>query len=208
MIKILFGEDRGKLGEKIKAELGEDYEVFEGENLEKTDLPGIFFGETLFSSGARRILIKELGENKEVFGEFCEKIEEFVKTEAKVVLAEMKVDKRLSGVKKVAKAGVEILEFKKAETFDSRAVFGIFDLALRDGEGAVRELKKIEEKQDPYMFFGLMVSQALKKLEWRPNGAREKRIVRELSRVDMEMKSTGVEPWVLVEGFLLRMKGI
>ena len=69
----------------------------------------------------------------------------------------------------------------------------------------MRELEKIERTQDPYMFFGLMVSQALKKLEWRPQGTKEKRSLKELSIIDMQMKSTAVEPWMLIKSFLLRL---
>ena len=69
----------------------------------------------------------------------------------------------------------------------------------------MKELEKIEQTQDPYMFFGLMVSQALRKLEWRPQGTKEKRVLRELATVDMQMKSTAVEPWMLIKSFLLRL---
>ncbi len=206
MIKIFTGEDRGKAQERILKELGEGYEVFSGENLEKTDLSSLFLGDTLFSAGEkRRILVKDLSENKEAFEEFTEKIEDFSKTEADVILFETKIDKRLASTKKIVKAGVEIVEFKGKEAVNMKEVFSIYDLALRDGRKAVSELEKIETKQDPYMFFGLLASQALKKLEWKPNGVREKRILRELSKVDMEMKSTGVEPWILIKSFLIRV---
>lgn len=208
-IRIFTGEDRGTISERIKRELGEDYEVYEGENLGSGDLSGIFLGETLFGGGApRKILIKDLGENKEAFNEFSERIEEFLGTDAEVVIFETKVDKRLAATKKITRAGVEIVEFKKKESADFRAVFNIYDLALRDGTKAVKELEKIEAEQDPYMFFGLLVSQALKKLEWEPNGKKEKRALLELSKTDMLMKTTSVEPWVVVKSFLLRLSKI
>ena len=87
---------------------------------------------------------------------------------------------------------------------DPRAVFNILDLSLRDGKKAVAELEKTQSTQDPYMFFGLMVSQALKKLEWKPNGKKERKLVQELAKIDMQMKSTAYEPWMLVKSFLLR----
>ena len=58
------------------------------------------------------------------------------------------------------------------------------------------------------MFFGLMVSQALKKLEWKPNGAKEKRALGKLSELDMLMKTTSIEPWVLVKGFLTQLSSL
>ena len=208
-IRIFTGEDRGKISEQIKKELGEGYEVFEGENLRLGDLDGIFLGETLFSGAAgRKVLIKDLGENKAVFEEFGERIQELSGTDAEVILFETKVDKRLGATKKITGAGVQIVEFKQVSKGDFRAVFNIYDLALRDGARAVKELEKIEKEQDPYMFFGLMVSQALKKLERNPKGKKEKRALGELSRLDVLMKTTGNEPWLLIKGFLIRLPRI
>ena len=99
-IKILTGEDRVKTERVIKRELGEGYEVFEGEKLTTGDLPGIFLGATLFSVGEKRkILIKDLGENKEVLDALAEKLEEFLTTDNDVVLWESKIDKRLTSIK-------------------------------------------------------------------------------------------------------------
>lgn len=203
-IRIFTGDDRVNISKTVAKELGEGYEVFEGENLLASDLPGIFLGTTLFSVGARKILIKDIGENKEVFEELARRVGEWIKTDAEVVIWETKLDKRLMATKELIKAGVEVCEFKTVAKVDPRVVFNIYDVALRDGARAVVELSKIESEQDPYMFFGLLVSQALKKLEWRPSGVREKRILKELSEVDMQMKSTAVEPWMLVKSFLLR----
>ncbi|MBR2587295.1 hypothetical protein IKE71_02895 [Candidatus Saccharibacteria bacterium] len=203
-IRIFTGDDRVKTQAEILHALGEGYEVFEGENLLVTDLPSLFLGESLFSSGGRKILVKDLSENKEVFFDFAEKIEQYLKTDSEIILWETKIDKRLSATKNLVKAGVEIREFAAPVKIDTRAVFNIYDIALRDGKRAVSELSKIEREQDPYMFFGLLVSQALKKLEWRPNGVREKKILKELSKVDMQMKSTGIEPWILIKSFLLK----
>ena len=202
-IRIFTGEDRARTQAEILRALGEGYEVFEGESLTPSDLPGIFLGATLFSVGTRKILVKDLSENKEVFGELAEKIDEWMRTDAEVVIWESKLDKRLTATKALTKAGVEVREFKAQEP-----VFDIYNIALRDGAKAVAELAKIESKQDPYMFFGLMVSQALKKLEWKPSGVKEKRVLKELSAVDMQMKSTGVDPWMLVKSFLLRVSAI
>ena len=113
-----------------------------------------------------------------------------------------------AAAKKLTKAGVEIKEFKAKQKGDPRAVFGVFDLAMRDGKKAVEELEKIENENDPYMFFGLMVTQALKRLEWKPNGAKEIRVLKELAKLDLEMKSTAMEPWMLIKGFLIKLSSI
>lgn len=210
-IRIFTGEDRQGVVAAIKRTFGDsgEHEVIEGERLGVDDLAGVFFGGTLFDGGApRKILIKDLGENRETFEALAARIEEFLRTENEVVIWETKLDKRLSATKTLVKAGVEVREFKVAPKIDARAVFGIYDLALRDGSRAVRELEKIESEQDPYMFFGLMVSQALRGLERKPSGARERRIVRELGELDMKMKSTGFEPWILVKSFLVRLSAI
>ena len=206
MIKIFTGEDRVKLLAAAKAELGANYESYEGEKIGPGELRELLFGLNLFSGGAtRRILVKDLSENKESFEEFCEKIEEFVKTEEQIILAESKIDKRLAGVNKLVKAGVEIKEFKLAEPANTRAVFGIYDWALRDGARAIKELEKIENMQDPYQFLGLLVSQALKRLELKPTGELERRAILELAEIDMQMKSSALEPWLLIKSFLLRV---
>ena len=207
-IRILTGDDRLAVTREVERTLGKGYEVFEGENLTPAELPSIFLGATLFSAGERKVLITDLGENKESLEALAAGAEEFLKTENEVVIWETKLDKRLAAVKGLMKAGVEVKEFKQAPKVEMKAVFNIYDLALRNGEKAVKELEKIEAEQDPYMFFGLMVSQALKKLEWRLEGAREKRAVRELGKIDMQMKSTGIDPWMLIKSFLIRLKTI
>ncbi|MBR3319270.1 hypothetical protein IKG06_02055 [Candidatus Saccharibacteria bacterium] len=204
-IKIFTGDDRVKIGEQVAKELGEGYEVFEGESLDCESLPSLFLGGSLFATSGRKILIKDFGENNEVWNDFAEKINDYIRTDADVIIWETKLDKRLSSTKAIIKAGAMVEEFKLAEPVDTKAVFNIYDMALRDGEGAVKELSKIEGAQDPYMFFGLMVSQALKRLEWRPQGIKEKRILKELANVDIQMKSTAVEPWILVKSFLIRL---
>lgn len=204
-IRIWTGDDRVKTQAEIVKKLGSEYEVFEGVSLSRDDLSGIFFGVTLFSDDTRKILIKDVAENKEVWAELARNASEFAGTDAEVIIWESKLDKRLAATKNLVKAGIEIQEFKMAELFDARAVFNIYDIALVDGAKAICELEKIEDKQDPYMFFGLIVSQALKKLEWRPSGAKEKRILKNLANLDIQMKSTTLEPWMLIKSFLLRV---
>lgn len=199
MLKVFYGENRLEAEKKIKKFLGEKYEVFEGENLELTDLPSIFQGTSLFEMGERKILLKEAGANAAVW----EKIADYADTDNEVAVWEMKIDKRSVGYKRLKETGVELVECAAVKKPEMNLVFGILDMAFRDGEKAVKMVEQIEAEQDPYMFFGLLVTQMLKKYENSRAGKREKRILKELARVDLQMKRTGVEPWMLIKGFLL-----
>lgn len=198
-IRVVYGDDRVGAEKAIKRELGDELEVFEGENLSKEGLFGIFLGGTLFVPAERKILVKSLGENREIFEEFGEKLDEFAKTSNEVIIWEEKLDKRTATYKKLKAAGVEMREYKRDEAIDARMVFGIYDLALRDGDKAICKIEEIEKTEDPYKFFGLLVAQALKKLEWRPKGIKEKRVLLELSKADMLMKTSSMEPWLIVK---------
>lgn len=200
MIKVFYGENRDGAERQIKSLLGEDYEVFEGENLILTDLPSIFLGTSLFGTEKRRILLKNLTENSEVWA----KIADYAETEHEVIIWEPKVDKRSVTYKNLKAAGVEMQEFANFARPDTRVVFGIFEMALRDGAKAVTEVEKIETTQDPYLFFGLMVTQALKKFQ-NVGGARERKILKELAKLDMQMKTSTMEAWLLVKSFLVRV---
>ena len=202
MIRIFSGDDRVKAQEEIRKVLGEEYEVIEGGEIQVNDMPSIFLGGSLFSE-KRAILIRDLGENKAAF----EKLKEYAQTENNVVVFESKLDKRTAAFKEIKAAGVEIFEFKKAEPVDSKEVFSIFDIAMRDGKKAVEMVEKIEKTQDPYMFLGLLTSQALKRFEWK-QGEKEKRVLKELSKLDIQMKSTTFEPWLLLKSFLLQVSSL
>lgn len=201
MLRVLYGLNRLEAEKNVKKFLGEGYEVFEGEKLEGTDLPSIFLGTSLFGAEKRRILLKDVGENSVVW----EKLADYASTEHEVVIWEMKLDKRSAGYKRLKEAGVEMREFAELRKPEEGMVFNILDMALRDGRQAVAMAEKIELTQDPYMFFGLMVTQALKKYELSGGKVREQRLVKELAKLDREMKSTNIEPWTLVKGFLLRI---
>lgn len=200
MLSVFWGENRLETEKAVKRALGTDYEVFEGENLTVADLPSIFQGTSLFGTEKRQILLKELGENKEVW----EKIPDYLQTDHDMVIWESKIDKRSVVYKAMVAAGVEMREFPARANPDAKMVFNILDMALRNGPQAVKMVEKIELEQDPYMFFGLLVTQGIKKLEYRA-GTREKRLLKELSRLDMQMKTTSVEPWLLLKSFLLRI---
>ena len=202
MIRIFYGDDRVTISEKIKKEFGEEYEVFEGEGLKIEDLPSIFFGASLFSD-KRKILIKDISSRQEVF----EKIVDYLGTTHDVIIWETKLDKRTTIFKDLKNLGVEIFEYKLLEPTNKNEVFDIFDVALFNGKKAVEMVEKIENEQDPYMFVGLLSTQAIKKFEFR-QGNKEKRVLKELSKLDMQMKSTAIQPWTLVKLFLLKLSSL
>ncbi len=201
MLRVFVGEDRLAAEMALKRVIGGNYEVFEGENLAVNDLPSIFQGTSLFETGKRRILLKNLSENPALW----EKVADYADTEHEVVVWELKLDKRSLGYKNLKSLGVEIQEFALKAKPEAKMVFGVLDTALRDGKRAVAQVEQIELEQDPFMFFGLMVTQALKKFEQK-GGAKEKRLLKELAKLDMEMKTTGLDPWMLIKAFLLRVK--
>lgn len=198
MIRIFTGEDRVKANLEIARLLGNDYEVVEGVDLKVGDLPSIFRGASLFSE-QRNILIRDMSANKEVF----DKLPEYLDTPHNVVVFEMKLDKR-SVVYKAVKDKVEIREFALPKDKSFNKVFDIYRVAKRDGKRAVEMLEEIRPTQDPMMFVGLMVSQALKDYAVR-QGAQEKKALEKLSRLDLDMKSSPVEPWLLIEACLIRL---
>lgn len=200
MLSVIYGEDRVAAEGAVKRLLGTNYEVFEGEDLAVADLPSIFQGTSLFGVEKRQILLKNLTENKAVW----EKIGGYTGTEHEIVIWEPKLDKRSATYKALKAAKVRMQEFIPRKPVDAGAVFQVFDMALRDGRGAVRMLEKFETQQEPYMFFGLLVSQGLKKYGQR-SGEREKAILKLLAETDMQLKTTSLEPWLIVKSFLLRV---
>ena len=198
MIRIFYGEDRVKARKTAEEILGVGYEVLEGNEINIADMPSIFLGASLLAS-KRAILIKDLGDNKAAF----EKVVDFLVTPHEVVLLESKLDKR-TAVYKELKNKIEIKEFTLPKNMDFNAVFDIYNVAKRDGKKAVTMLEKIEDTQDPYMFFGLLVSQAVKDFSYK-QGAKEKRALIELSKLDILMKTTSTQPFLLLKSFLLQV---
>lgn len=209
MIRVFSGSDRKKIDAEIKKILGENYEVFDGENLKVEDIVNIFLGTSLFAE-KRKILLKNLtparGEGNTGV-DFYEEITKYKNTPHEIVIWETNVSQKKTYKDFVKLKEVQVKKIELVPKIDMRQVFNIYDAALNDGVRAVEMLSKIEGEQDPYMFFGLLVSQAVKKFEWR-QGTKEKRILKELSKVDMQMKTTAVEPWFLIKSFLLRVKTI
>ena len=229
MIRVFTGSDRKKIDAEVKKILGEGYEVFDGENLKIEDIVNIFLGSSLFAE-KRKILLKDLTPARGTGGaggakagdggnsggssssgnsgvDFYEEMVKYIDTPHEIVIWETNVSQKKTYKDFIKNSKVEVKKYDLAPKIDMRQVFSIYDAALVDGKRAVKLLEEIEGEQDPYMFFGLLVSQAIKKFEWR-QGIRERRILKELSRVDMQMKTTAVEPWLLIKSFLLRLKTI
>ena len=208
MIYLIDGDDRKKAESKAKDFLGENYEVIDAESLEKADLVSIFQGTTLFSE-TRKILIKDLGAKKELFAE----LPKYLETEHKIVILEQKIDKRNAVYKELATVAkknpqqVKIDEFKITEEVDKFLTFRVFDIALTDGKTAVKLLREAEENNSPYLTVGSWTKKAVALLAAKPNGEREKRIVKKLAEIDMMLKQTSFskEPWLLLETFLLEL---
>ena len=201
MLKIFTGDNRVQAKAEITRILGPDYEVIDGLSLTPNDLPSIFMGGTLFAS-TRNILIRDLSENKPVF----EKIPDYLDTPNNVIILELKLDKR-STTYKAIKDKITIQEFTMPKNPNMRLVFDIYKIAKSDGKKAVQTLSSLKTEEDPIMFFGLIVSQAIKDYSQR-QGIKEKTVLKELAKVDLQMKSTQIDPWLLVESFLLRLSTI
>ncbi len=201
MIKFFYGDDRLRANQAIKKFLGTTYEILDGVDLNPNDLPNIFLGASLFSS-SRNILIRDLSSNKAVFDE----LPKYLGTPHQVAIFESKLDKR-SATYKDLKNQIEFEEFALPPDPNFKLVFDIYKTAKQNGPQAIAMLAKIKPNEDPIMFFGLLVSQALKDFSYR-QGSREKQILKELSKIDLQIKTTKFEPWLLVESFLLRLSSL
>ena len=198
MIKVFYGDDRVKAKQEITKLLGADYEVFDGPEITTNDLPSIFLGLSLFTE-KRNILIRDFTANKPAY----DALENYLDTPHNIILFETKLDKRTVNYKNL-KDKIEFKEFKLPEATDFRIIFDIYRTAKTNGKKAVEMLENIKPTEDPIKFTGLLTSQALKDFAAHP-GTREKQVLKLLAKKDLEMKTTKVEPWLLVESFLLEL---
>ena len=198
MIKLFYGDDRKTAEIAIKKALGANYEVLEGASLEIAELPSIFLGGTLFAS-ERALLIKDLGENKAVMAEMAK----YLETPHNVVIWESKLDKRTAFYKDV-KDKIEIREFAVPKQNNFNLAKDIYNMAKRDGAKALKMLDAIIDDTDPYMFFGSIAAFAIADYTAK-QGTKEKRVLAELSKLDDDMKSSSIQPWLLMQSFLLRL---
>lgn len=202
MIKVFYGDDRVRAKAEITKFLGtKDYEIIEGADLTPADLPSIFLGNSLFTD-TRAILIRDFTANRPVY----EKLPEYLNTPHQIAILDAKIDKR-SATYKFLKDQIEFQEFTLPKNPNLNLVFGIYRTAKHDGEKAVKMLEKIQYEEDPIMFCGLLISQALKDFNQK-QGTKEKRVLRELSKLDLDLKSTSLQPWLLVQSFLLRLSSL
>ena len=201
MIRVYYGDDRVRAKRDIKKILGDKYEIIDGGELKVEDLPSVFLGNSLFSE-KRNILIRDMSSNKLVY----DKLPDYLGTVHNIVVFELKIDKR-SVVYKALKNEIEWKEYKISTDPNMRMVFDIYKTAKRDGKKAVAMLDKIKSEEDPVMFCGLIASQALKDYRAHPK-IKEKRVLKELSKLDLDMKSTSLQSWTLVQGFLLLLSSL
>lgn len=202
MIRVFYGENRVAAMEMVRKILGEEYESFEGENLVANDLPNLFLGQSLFAE-ERKILIRD-GLKK---AELAEEIKKYLNSTHEIVFLETKIDKR-SVVYKELKDAVEFREFVMPQNTDSKVVFDICNVAKRDGVRAVKMYQEIEETTAPMALVGALAGQAIRDFVAHP-GAKEKRVLRELSKLDMDLKrESTLSPSLLVQTFLLRLSSL
>ena len=201
MIQVFYGDDRVRAKSEISKILGENYEVYDGPELESTDLPNLFLGNSLFSD-ARSILIRDFLANKTI----ADKLQDYLDTPHNVILFELKLDKR-STVYKTLKNQITFKEFTLQKNPNLKLVFDIYKTAKTDGKKALTMLSKIKPEEDPMMFFGLLISQAIKDYSLR-QGIKEKKSLKALAKLDQELKSSPIDPWLLIESFLLRLSKI
>lgn len=201
MIQIFTGDDRIRAGQEIMRDLGENHETIEGPDLDPRDMPTIFLGTTLFDE-TRNILIRDLSANKSAW----DKLPDYLNTPHNIIIQELKLDKRSATYKEI-KSKISIKEFKLPPTVNFNQVYNIYNTAKRDGKRAIKTLEEIKPNEDPIMFFGLLVSQAIKDYASH-QGITEKKALKELSRIDLQMKSTPTDPWLLIEAFLIRLASL
>ena len=199
MLKIFTGDDRVRAGQEIVKLLGPDHETIEGTDLTPSDLPSIFKGISLFTE-TRNILIRDFLANKQT----ADHLINYLDTPHNIIIQELKLDKRSIAYKALKTAKVEIKEFNLPPDPSYKLVFDIYRTAKRNGQQAIKQLEQIKLSQDPIMFFGLLASQALKDYAGHP-GTKEKKTLRELSQLDLQTKSTSIDPWLLIEACLLRL---
>lgn len=201
MIKVFYGDDRVRAKQEIERLLGDDHETLDGESLSPADLPSIFYGTSLFTPN-RHILIRDYTANKTIY----DQLTNYLNTPHTVILFEAKLDKRTTTYKDL-KDKIEFREFKLPPDPNLNLIFDIYRTAKTNGPRAIKMLENIKPTEDPVKFTGLLISQAIKDFSMR-QGTKERKVLKALSKLDLEMKSTKIDPWLLVESFLLSLSTI
>lgn len=210
MLKLFYGTDRVKIQNTIQHEFNSnDYEVIDGPELSFADLSDLFFGSTLFGD-RRKILIKDLTENKTLINDFKTKpkfnnqIPDFLNTNHQIIIWEAKIDKRSSLYKTLIKNPNFSTQELNLPELDRGQAFAIFDTALKDGVAAIKMLQALEQTEDPQRIVGAWSWKAVDNFK-RRSGAKEKRVLKALSHLDLQLKTTSLSPWLLLQSFLLEL---
>ncbi len=208
-ICILHGTDRNAMMAAAKAKLGEDYEIFEADNITVSDMDSIFLGQTLFGGGEkRRILLKDLNDNKDCFA----KLPDYVNTEYEVVvIANGKLNKTFAYVKDVL--GCKGIESKMFETIEERSrdryeTWEPFKQAFAGhGKIALKKLDILKDHTAAPMILGTMGAQAAKLIGGKDN-TKAVEAMKILARADMMSKRSGLDMWVPLEWALLEIANL
>lgn len=198
MIKVFYGDDRVRAKKAISEFLGDDYEIIDATDLAPNDLPNIFLGQTLFDD-TRKILLRDFFTNSSVASE----LPNYLNTPHNIVIFDLKIDKRKESYKAV-KDQIKFTEFALPANPNLRLAFDIYRIAKHDGKKAIDQLAIIKSEEDPMMFLGLLASQAIKDFD-NHQGIKERRILKALAKIDIQTKSTSIDPWLLIESFLLEV---
>lgn len=212
MIEVFYGDDRVGVERAIRQQFGDDFETIEAENLSVFDLDSVFYGGSLFTAGMeRKIVIKNLSENKECFA----RISRYFDTSHAVILWESTLDKRSVTVKTlVADKRVGIKEFKlaplEASQKDRFYNFKIFEMAYRgEVRQALKMCEEVERTVAPQLVLGAWTTSACKELERsgteHKRGARAGRALKVLAETDLKIKSADLDGWALLKAALIKI---
>ncbi|MCR4753456.1 MAG: hypothetical protein K5837_03505 [Candidatus Saccharibacteria bacterium] len=200
MIKIFYGNDRQKAQEAVNKILGKEYELIEADSITRADMDSIFRGTSLFGEN-RKILLKDLSENKECWESFPN----YLDTTHDVVVWLSTLDKRSVTYKNISKnKAIEFKEFAVEVNVDRFLAFKVFDEAFAGhGARAVKMCEELEQTSDAYLTMGAFVSQSGKKLEiGKPKATSAIKI---LAKADLDMKSTAIDGWEILKIALLKI---
>ena len=216
---VFSGNDRVKIQEKIQKIFGEDYEVFEGGELDATSLMEICASASLFAA-ERRVLIKDItpvktsrestlsdsSSHQDSKGfEPYEILAKYADTPHTIVIWETTLSRKKTFKDFCKLPRVKQEKIDTTEKVDRFAIFRLFDEAMGGGEGIVEKYRAMNS--DPYMTVGALASWSINKYKFR-FGAREKRIIKAVAELDMQTKRSKIAPDLLVEAFLARLARI
>lgn len=206
MIHLYYGEDRLASEKAAKAVLGESYETIDATDFNINDLPTILLGTSLFETDNRKILIKGLGESKELFAE----ITKYLDTPHEVVILESKIPGTWTALKELKKSDkIDLKENKFPEDKEMRNLaFNVYSMALNNPEKALKMLREREDEIDPYQTVGAWSYKAIETLKQNPNSKQNRNRVKHLAEIDTLIKTTkfSESPWPVLESFILRLK--